>query len=287
MTQEKKEPIYKAFAKAQPNYFEEAKNGFIAITGLMLHASGYDPYVRLDMQESSERIKVMRGWRDSILKIGGEPQHLYIYDETARIEVGDYFTNVHRAIIKATEETDWVEEVNELPMKLIASTDVTLGLPIVSEGFRKYFISIGGNIGDRIIDVYVEDGIAKVNVLRLEADDAEANPKAGMSTHPLERDSLNRKIREAGEEDFWKTCGRDGEGTEVIELAKDNHSTGYVSGYKDRGKDNEAEEFNFIIGILEDYKEHMECHISQYCDKDEIIEPADFLKPYFVERKNK
>lgn len=237
------EPKYKAFAKAQPNYFDEAQNGFIAITGLMLHSIGYDPYVRLDMQESSERIKVMRGWRDSILKIGGEPQHLYIYDETARIEVGDYFTNIHKEIIKATEDTDWVEEINKLPMKLIASTDVTLGLSMVSDAFRKYFISVGGNIGERIMDVYVEDGIAKINVLRLEVNDAK---KAGMSTHSLERDSLNRKITE------------------------------------------EAEQFNFIIKILEDYKSHMECHISQYCDKREIMEPAVFLKPYLKARnKNK
>jgi hypothetical protein len=279
MTQQK--PIYKAFATAQSNYFEEAQKGFITITGLMKHGSGYAPYVRLNEQPSEERIRIMKDWRRSILDIGGKPQHLYIKDEEARIEVGDVFTNIHSEIQRATEDTDWIEEVNELPMKLIASTDSSLGLPMVSEGFIVYFVSIDGEMDDREIDVYIEGGIARVNVLRLEADDAEANPKAGFSTHPLERDSLNGKVNERAKSLASKWALDNADETMATNSALNR---GYVAGWLARHHeiwgDNEAEQFNLIVKILEDYKAHMECHISQYCDKDEIIEPADFLKPY-------
>ena len=39
-----------------------------------------------------------------------------------------------------------------------------------------------------------------------------------------------------------------------------------------------------VLTMLEDYGDHYRCHISQYCDQNEIMEPEEFFKPYKTEK---
>lgn len=41
-----------------------------------------------------------------------------------------------------------------------------------------------------------------------------------------------------------------------------------------------------VKSILEDYALHYEAHVTQYCDRNEIMRPAVFLAPYKIEKKN-
>ncbi len=116
----------------QQDYFDLAEKGQVNISGIILHGSGFDYYTTMPDQ-----------WLNSILNIGGTPQHLYFISERQPEPGewciclnGDGSNNLQKTIVKYEPTTSGAK------YKIEATTDKTLNFPYsISELYIRKFLS--------------------------------------------------------------------------------------------------------------------------------------------------
>lgn len=115
----------------QTSYYRKCQEGILYITGIMKHASGFDPY--------NVNIKY---WRNAILNIGGEPQHLY-FTSDGDIKTDEWF------LYSSHGDGEWVvvQAQNGINVhdgkthrKIVATTDKRLGLLFISYKDVKHYL---------------------------------------------------------------------------------------------------------------------------------------------------
>lgn len=86
-----------------------------------------------------------------------QPQHLYIVSnekikEGGYVYIGNIEENPFNSFVEIITDKSNINIANELGFKVIASTDKSLGLPLVSEDFIKAYCKVEGKIDDVMVE---------------------------------------------------------------------------------------------------------------------------------------